>query len=108
MYLLETHPAPDLCATAPLLSAHLFSLIKIVDSVRICLKSDFSLKQIQNPSCFIFFFSITLYEVPFHLLPKKLIMYILDSSVPSPFVQCVLNTDISLKVRNRFMDTLKL
>lgn len=80
-------------------------LIKIVDPLRICLKSaGFSLKQIGNPSCFIFFWCPV--RAPCCLLPKKLTVYILDSFFPS-LVQCVLNTDISLKIRNRFMNTLK-
>lgn len=95
----------DLSITNPFLSAHLSPLIKIVDPLGICLKSaDFSLKQIGNPSCFIFFWCPV--RAPCCLLPKKLTVYILDSFSPS-LVQYVLNTDISLKIRNRFMDTLK-
>lgn len=55
-------------------------------------------------------FSNILYEVPCCLLPKKLIMPILHLFSPSLafiLVQFVLNKEISLQVRNRFMDPLK-
>lgn len=84
--------------------------MKIGGPGKLCLKSaDFSLKQIRNPSWL--FPPNILYEAPFCLFPKKLITCVLDSYFPSlAFIlaQCVLYTDISLKIRNRFMDTLKL